>query len=114
MQDIETTYEASIAQSDSDAIELNATVLPMLINARRHETKNDTRIAFTGTAGFRGTYATHLESGTPSSLANANNYLDDVATIDTLQNIVIKMTSADIALAPAVDPVALVKTSINA
>lgn len=55
MQDIETTYEASIAQSDSDAIELNATVLLMLVNAGRHETKNDTRIAFTGTAGFRGT-----------------------------------------------------------
>lgn len=114
MQDMETTYEASMAQSESDAIELNATVLPMLIKASRHDAKNETKIALTGTAGFRGTYATHLANGTPWSLANANNCLDDVATIDTLQNIVMKITIADMALAPAFDPVALLKTSMNA
>lgn len=49
-QDMDTMYEDSNAHSASEEMLLKATVEPVLISARRHDTANDTMTALTGTS----------------------------------------------------------------
>lgn len=76
-------YDERRAQVPSDAIELNATVLPMLIIARPMETMKETMTEFSGMSQPGCTRDRNPPKGTPWSRAKANSWREQVATLFT-------------------------------
>ena len=56
IHEMETMYDDSKAQRESEEMLLKATVEPMLIKASRHDTRNETKMALIGTSHPGGTY----------------------------------------------------------
>ena len=76
-----------MAHVPSEAILLNATVLPILIKERRIEKTKDTTTELKGMSQPGCTRERNAPKGTPWSRAKANNCLEHVATLFTHPNI---------------------------